>query len=162
LRSKATEIAARIANFSVEHIRVVDPCTDYRPAHRAQHVRDFVVGYGHNDQMIADKRLTVLAVRHAGGLSDRQIAQAIRARPTRVNGWLTGRGILTDLQAERLLELSMIVERLARLLDAASIPLWLDTPVPALGGEKPIDRIAVGDDRAVAQLISGLEDPGAS
>jgi hypothetical protein len=65
LRSKATEIAARIANFSVEHIRVVDPCTDYRPAHRAQHVRDFVVGYGHNDQMIADKRLAVLAVRHA-------------------------------------------------------------------------------------------------
>jgi hypothetical protein len=27
--------------------------------------------------------------------------------------------------------------------------------------DKPIERIAAGDYRAVAQLISGLEDPGA-
>ena len=67
----------------------------------------------------------------------------------------------TDLQAERLAELSLLVERLARLLDAISIPLWLNTPVPALGGDKPIDRIAAGVDRTEA-IISGLEDPGAS
>ena len=113
--------------------------------------------------MIADKCLmALLAVRHVGGLSARQIAQTIRVRPTTVSGWLTGRGTLTELQAERLLELSTVVERLARLLDSASIPIWLNTPIPALGGEKPIDRIAVGDDHAVAKLISGLEDPGTS
>ena len=104
----------------------------------------------------------MLVVRNIGGLSDRQIAHAIGATPSTVREWLAGRSVPTDLQAERLAELSLLVERLARLLDAISIPLWLNTPVPALGDDKPIDRIAAGDDRTVAQLISGLEDPGAS
>jgi hypothetical protein len=30
------------------------------------------------------------------------------------------------------------------------------------GVDKPIDRIAQGDYRSVAHLISGIEDPGAS
>jgi hypothetical protein len=39
--------------------------------------------------------------------------------------------------------------------------VWLSKPVPALAHDKPIDRIAKGDYRAVAILMSGLEDPGA-
>jgi hypothetical protein len=38
----------------------------------------------------------------------------------------------------------------------------LSKPIPTLDDDKPIDRIAKGDYRAVARLISGLEDPGAS
>jgi hypothetical protein len=40
--------------------------------------------------------------------------------------------------------------------------VWLSKPVPALDDDKPIDRIAKGDYRSVARLISGIEDPGAS
>jgi hypothetical protein len=57
---------------------------------------------------------------------------------------------------------SSLVERLARVIHPAYIPAWLSKPNPALDGDKPIDRIAQGDYRSVARLISGLEDPGAS
>lgn len=113
--------------------------------------------------MIADKRLIrLLAVRDIGGLSDRQIAHVIRVRPTTIREWLAGHSAPTDVQTERLTELFLVVERLARLLDATSISLWLNTLVPALGEAKPIDRIAAGDNHTVVRLISGLEDPGAS
>jgi hypothetical protein len=39
--------------------------------------------------------------------------------------------------------------------------VWLHKPVKLLDDDKPIERIAGGDYRAVARLISGLEDPGA-
>jgi Protein of unknown function (DUF2384) len=57
---------------------------------------------------------------------------------------------------------SSLVERLARVIQPAYIPVWLSEPNPALDDDKPIDRIAQGDHRSVARLISGLEDPGAS
>ena len=59
-------------------------------------------------------------------------------------------------------ELSSLVERLARAIRPTYIPVWLNKPVPALDDDKPIDRIASGDYRTVARLISGIEDPGAS
>jgi hypothetical protein len=57
---------------------------------------------------------------------------------------------------------SSLVERLARVIHPAYIPVWLSEPNPALDDDKPTDRIAQGDHRSVARLISGLEDPGAS
>jgi hypothetical protein len=59
-------------------------------------------------------------------------------------------------------ELSSLVERLARTVRPTHIPVWLNKPIPALDDDKPIERIASGDYRSVARLISGLEDPGAS
>jgi hypothetical protein len=59
-------------------------------------------------------------------------------------------------------QFSSLAERLARVIHPAYIPAWLSKPNPALDGDKPIDRIARGDYRSVARLISGLEDPGAS
>lgn len=63
-------------------------------------------------------------------------------------------------RAERLVELSSVVERLARVVQPTYIPVWLNTPVPLLDDDKPIERIAGGDYRAVARLISGLEGFG--
>jgi hypothetical protein len=57
---------------------------------------------------------------------------------------------------------SSLVERLARVIHPTYIPVWLSKPNPALDDDKPIDRIAQGDYRAVARLISGLADQGAS
>ncbi|HEY3830416.1 MAG TPA: hypothetical protein VGL57_14580 [Solirubrobacteraceae bacterium] len=58
--------------------------------------------------------------------------------------------------------LSLLVERLSRVIHPSYLPVWLSESNPVLDGDKPIDRIAQGDHRSVARLISGLEDPGAS
>lgn len=72
----------------------------------------------------------------------------------------TGRSAPSGARVERLAELSLIVERLARVVRPTYIPVWLSQPMDLLDDDKPIERIAAGDHRAVAQLISGLEDPG--
>jgi hypothetical protein len=76
--------------------------------------------------------------------------------------WLARRSAPSGVRAERLAELSSLVERLARVIRPTYIPVWLSKPIPALDDDKPIDRIAKGDYRAVARLISDLEDVGAS
>jgi hypothetical protein len=79
-----------------------------------------------------------------------------------VREWLARRSAPTGVRAERLAELSSLVERLARVIRPTYIPVWLNKPIPALDEDKPIDRIAIGDYRSVARLISGIEDTGAS
>jgi len=41
------------------------------------------------------------------------------------------------------------------------IPVWLSKPIAALDEKKPLELIAVGDYRRLAEVISGIEDPGA-
>ncbi len=103
-----------------------------------------------------------IRVHNTAHLSDREIARATGAAPNTVRGWLAGRSAPSGVRAERLAELSSVVERLARVIRPRYIPVWLSKPIPALDGDKPIDRIAQGDYRSVALLISGLDDPGAS
>jgi hypothetical protein len=95
-------------------------------------------------------------------LSDREIARATGASPSTVREWLAGRSAPSDVQGERLVELSSMVERLSRVIRPTYIPVWLNKAIPALDDDKPIERIASGDYRSVARLISALEDPGAS
>lgn len=101
-------------------------------------------------------------VHDLGHLSDREIARATGAAPSTVREWLARRSAPSGVRAERLAELSSLVERLARVIRPAYIPVWLNKPIPLLDDDKPIERIAAGDYRSVARLISGLEDPGAS
>lgn len=101
-------------------------------------------------------------VHDLGHLSDREIARATGASSSAVREWLARRSAPTGVRAERLVELSSLVERLARVIRPTYIPVWLNKPIPALDDDKPIERIASGDYRSVARLISGLEDPGAS
>jgi transcriptional regulator with XRE-family HTH domain len=100
-------------------------------------------------------------VHDTGHLSDREIARATGAAPSTVREWLTGRSAPSGSRAERLAELSSMVERLAQVIRPTYIPVWMNKPISALDDDKPIERIATGDYRAVARLISGLEDPGA-
>jgi len=100
-------------------------------------------------------------IREVGYLNDRDIARATGATPSTVREWLAHRSAPTGVRTERLAELASLVERLARVIRPAHIPVWLSTPVPLLDEDKPIDRIAKGGHRAVAKLISGIEDPGA-
>jgi transcriptional regulator with XRE-family HTH domain len=95
-------------------------------------------------------------------LSDDDLARATGAAPSTARAWLAGTRSPTGERAERLIELSALVERLVRVIDPAYIPVWLRKPVPALGDDKPINLIAAGGYRDVARIISSLESPGAS
>lgn len=91
-------------------------------------------------------------------LSDTDIARATGAARSTVRAWLAGSRTPTGERAERLVELSALAERLARLIDPAYVAVWLRKPVPALDHEKPIDLIGRGDYRRVSRLISELEE----
>jgi hypothetical protein len=67
----------------------------------------------------------------------------------------------TGQQARRLAELPEITDRLARVIDAHYIPVWMVKPVEDLDDHTPVEMIAAGQARQVAGLISGLESPGA-
>jgi len=98
-------------------------------------------------------------VRKVGHLSDRDIARATGAGVSTVGAWLRRTREPGGQRAERLVELSAIVERLARVVEAEYIPVWLNKPVPALGDDKPLEVLSEGGYRRVARLVSELEAP---
>jgi hypothetical protein len=100
-------------------------------------------------------------IHRRGRLSDRLIAEATGAAPSTVRGWLRKRSKPTGDRATRVVELSAIVDRLAKVMQLDYIPVWMTKPLEALDDEKPVDLIRRGEYRRVAALISELEDPGA-
>jgi uncharacterized protein (DUF2384 family) len=91
-------------------------------------------------------------------LSDADIARATGVSRSTARAWLSHTRSPTGQRAERLIELSALVERLARVMDTAYISVWLRKPVPALHERKPIDLIASGKYLRVAELVSALEE----
>ena len=103
-----------------------------------------------------------IRVRDVGHLNDDLIARATGAARSTVRAWLGRRTSPSGRRADRVVELSAVVERLARVVDDEYIPVWLTKPIEALDDEKPIDLIRRGQYRRVAALVSSLEDPGAA
>ena len=99
--------------------------------------------------------------RDVGHLNDVLLARATGAARSTARAWLAGRTSPRGRYADRLVELSAIVDRLARVVEPEYIPVWLTKPVEALGDDKPIDLIKRGQYKAVARIVSSLEDPGA-
>jgi transcriptional regulator with XRE-family HTH domain len=94
-------------------------------------------------------------------LTDRQIASAVGAAPSTVRDWLAKRSSPTGSRAERIAELAEIIDRLARVMDASYIPVWLSRPLEALDDRTALDHVSRGHARRVLQVISALESPGA-
>ena len=103
-----------------------------------------------------------IRVHDLGGLSDELIARATGAARSTVRDWLARRSEPTGSRAQRLVELSSVVDRLGRVMGSEYIPVWLSKPVEALDDEKPLELIAGGEYRRVARLVGELEYPGAS
>jgi Protein of unknown function (DUF2384) len=104
----------------------------------------------------------VTFVNEVGHLSDADIARATGAAPSTARSWLAGTRAPTGERAERLIELSALVERLTRVMDPSYIAVWLRKPVPALDDDKPLEVIGRGDYRRVAKILSALEESPAS
>src|SRR3954451_16296455 len=81
-------------------------------------------------------------IRDEGRLSDEDIARANGARPSTARACLALTRSPTGSRAERLVELSAIVDRLTRVIEPDYIPVWMMKPIPALGDEKPIAELA--------------------
>ncbi len=90
------------------------------------------------------------------------IGRATRAHETTVRAWLRESSSPTGIHAERLGELSSIVDRLTLLMEAEYIPVWMRKPIVALDDDKPIDVIADGDFRRLSRVLAGLESSGAA
>jgi hypothetical protein len=97
-------------------------------------------------------------VSEVGHLSDADIARATGAAVSTARAWLGGTRSPSGERAERLVELSALVERLTRVMDPSYIAVWLRKPVPALDDDKPLEVIARGEYRRVAKLVSALEE----
>lgn len=103
-----------------------------------------------------------MRARDLGHLGERDIARATGVAPSTARAWLAGTRRPTGVRAERVAELSALVERLARVLEPDYIAVWLHKPIVSLDDAKPIDVLARGDYRAVSRLVSALESPVAS
>jgi transcriptional regulator with XRE-family HTH domain len=96
-------------------------------------------------------------VREIGHLTTADIARATGADDSTVRAWLNGTRSPSGERAERLAELSSLVERLARVMEGSYIPVWLRKPNSLLDHEKPIDLVATADYRLVSRVIAALE-----
>ncbi len=99
----------------------------------------------------------VARLREVGHLSYADIAAATGVQRSTVGAWLRRQRRPSGIRAQRVVELSSIVERLAYVIQPSYVPVWLRKPLAALDDETPIDLIRQGDYRRVAKLIGQLE-----
>ena len=100
-------------------------------------------------------------IQQIGNLSVPDVARATGANETTVRAWLRDTRSPSGAYAERLAELSSIVERLVQVIERDYVPVWMRKPIPLLDDEKPLDVIAAGDYRRVSQVVASLESSGA-
>ncbi len=100
-------------------------------------------------------------IKDIGHLKVTDIARATGADPTTVRAWVRDDRSPSGDHAERLVELSSVVERLVRVMEPTYIPVWMRKPIPLLDDDKPLDVIASGEYRRVSQVVASLESPGA-
>ena len=101
-------------------------------------------------------------VRELAHLTDEDIARATGAGVSTVGAWMRRTRRPTGDRADRLAELSAIVERLAQSVEPEYIPVWLHKPLAALDDDKPLDVLARGDYRRVSRVIAAFESPFAT
>jgi hypothetical protein len=100
-----------------------------------------------------------IQLREFGSISEHDLAAATGADLDAVRAWLDGRATPTRPRADRLIELAVIVQRLARTMRPDAIPGWLNTPVAVFDGRPPLELIAGGDYERVARVVSSFESP---
>ncbi len=90
-------------------------------------------------------------------LTAAHLAEATGGDPSSARRWLRGTRAPSGVHAVRALELTSLVERLAQVMQAAYIPIWLIKPIERLDDRRPIDVIRAGDYRSVSRLVASLE-----
>lgn len=98
--------------------------------------------------------IEVARLRDLARLSDRDIARVTGVEASTVRAWLRRTRTPSGVRAERIAELSAVVERLARVMRPDYIPVWLHKPIAALDDDQPLDVLARGEYRWLSVLIA--------
>lgn len=104
--------------------------------------------------------IEVARLRDLARLSDRDIARLTGVEASTVRAWLRRTRTPSGVRAERIAELSAVVERLARVMRPDYIPVWLHKPIAALDDDQPLDVLARGEYRRLSVLIAALDSAG--
>ncbi len=75
-----------------------------------------------------------------------------------VNRWHTSKAEPRRESEERLLELKAVVDLLRRVVGDDAARLWLRSPNPELGYDKPLDLVAAGQYQRVIDLLLALAE----
>lgn len=86
------------------------------------------------------------------------VARVLGTRPRSVTRWLSARSMPRRHSEERLLELKAVVDLLRGVLREEPARLWLRSPNPDLGYEKPLDVVAKGEYQRVIDSILALAE----
>ena len=98
-------------------------------------------------------------IRSVAPLTDADVARATGTTEEVAAAWRAGSADPRDWQVQRLGELLAVVEKAAEVVKAETIPDWLRTEVPRLGGRVALDVIAGGQHREVLGMIGELIYP---
>ncbi len=102
---------------------------------------------------IAARLRTILA---KSGMRSHKVAGLLGTTPQTVSRWQRGRVEPRPSNLDRLLTLEWLVVQLSELYPPEEARLWLLSPHPLLGGERPADRIQKGRVEDVLSLIEQL------
>jgi uncharacterized protein (DUF2384 family) len=86
------------------------------------------------------------------------IARALKTSPRSVARWQANEVSPRRESEERLLEVKAVVDLLLQHLRPDAARLWIRSPDPNLGYEKPIDLIARGEYRRVIGVILAMAE----
>ena len=86
------------------------------------------------------------------------VARVSGAHARSVNRWHTAKAEPRRESEERLLELKAVVDLLRRIVRDDAARLWLRSPNPDLGYEKPLDLVALGQYQRVVDLLLALAE----
>ena len=108
--------------------------------------------------MIAEKLESIQL--HAG-ITGSEIAELLDTTPETVSRWRGGRTQPQKRSLEHLLYLDWLIAELSELYKPQEARIWLYSRNRLLGGRRPVDLIASGDDASreeVLRVISQLKD----
>lgn len=91
-------------------------------------------------------------------LDGADVARVLGTSPRSVTRWQASRSTPRRDTEERLLELKAVVDLVRRVLRDEPARLWLRSPSPDLGYEKPLDVVARGEYQKVIGSILALAE----
>jgi len=97
------------------------------------------------------------SIKERSGITSREVAQLLDTTPQTVSRWQTGRSTPRPQSLDRLLRLEWLADQLGQFYPAEEARLWLFSPHPELGGERPADRIAEDRMDEVLEIIDRLQ-----
>lgn len=97
------------------------------------------------------------AINRLAGMKGREVAQLLNTTPETVSRWRGGKVEPQPDRLQRLLLLEWLVTELSEFYPPNEARLWLLSPHPLLGGERPADRIQQGKLDDVLAIIEQLK-----